>query len=128
MWAKNPEEICRRFQQYMAEGNLDSVLSLYEEDAVFVKQTGEVTKGKQALQAELAPLAAKKPHFHYDIKQVVEAGDLALMHTEWNVSGTEPITAYAIEVARRQPDGTWRWLIGDPYTVARNIGALHKGR
>jgi hypothetical protein len=25
------------------------------------------------------------------------------------------------EVARRQPDGTWRWLIGDPFTVGRNV-------
>ena len=27
-------------------------------------------------------------------------------------------SVYAIEVARRQPDGTWRWLIGDPFTLA----------
>ena len=128
MSAKNPEEICRRFQQYIADGDLDLVLSLYDQEAVFVKHTGEVTKGSQALEAELAPLAARKPRFDYDIKQVVEAGDIALMHTKWNTSGTEPITAYAIEVARRQPDGTWRWLIGDPYTVGRNIGALRKGR
>ena len=128
MSAKNPEEICRRFQQYMAEGDLDLVLSLYDEEAVFVKQTGEVTKGRQALKAELAPLVAKKPRFDYDIKRVVETGDIALMHTKWNVSGREPITAYAIEVARRQPDGTWRWLIGDPYTVGKNVSASSKGR
>jgi uncharacterized protein (TIGR02246 family) len=112
----------------MAEGDLDSVLNLYDEDAAFVKQTGDVTKGGQALKTELSPLSAKKLHFDYEIKQVVEAGDIALMHTEWNVSGTEPITAYAIEVARRQPDGTWRWVIGDPYTVGRNMSASRKGR
>ena len=50
------------------------------------------------------------------------------MHTEGNISGTEPLTVYAIEVARRQPDSTWRWLIGDPYTVDRNVAALRKGR
>ena len=127
MSAKNPEEICRLFQRYMADGDLDSVLSLYDEDATFVKQTGDVTKGRRALKAELSPLSAKKPLFDYEIKQVVEAGDIALMHTKWNASGAEPITAYAIEVARRQPDGTWRWLIGDPYTIGRNMSASRKG-
>jgi hypothetical protein len=30
------------------------------------------------------------------------------------------MAVYAIEVARRQRDGTWRWLIGDPFMVGRN--------
>jgi len=30
---------------------------------------------------------------------------------------------HAIEVARRQADGTWRWLIGDPFTVGRHVAA-----
>jgi len=48
------------------------------------------------------------------------------MHTEWNASGTEPITAYAIEVARRQSDGTWRWLIGDPTPSAEILARWTK--
>ena len=80
------------------------------------------------MKAELALLAGRRPRFVYDVKQVIETGEIALMHTEWTVSGTEPLTVYAIEVARRQPDNTWRWLIGDPYTVDRNVAALRKGR
>ncbi|HKU53217.1 MAG TPA: nuclear transport factor 2 family protein [Nitrospira sp.] len=128
MSANNPQEICRLFQRYMAKGDLDLVLSLYDEEAVFAKQTGEVTKGREALKAELTPLAAGKPRFDYTVKQVIETGEIALMHTEWNVSETDPITVYAIEVACRQPDGTWRWLIGDPYTVGRNMSVSRKGR
>lgn len=128
MPAKDPKDICRLFQQAMADGDLESALNLYDSEAVFVKQTGEVAKGKQALKAELAPLAGRKPRFDYNVKQVIDTGEIALMHTEWNVSGTEPLTVYAIEVARRQPDSTWRWLIGDPYTVDRNVAALRKGR
>jgi hypothetical protein len=41
------------------------------------------------------------------------------MHTVWNVSAPEPRSLYAIEVARRRADGTWRWLIGDPFTIGR---------
>jgi len=42
-----------------------------------------------------------------------------LMHTEWNVYGPQPMSQYAIEVARKQADGSWCWLIGDPFTVGR---------
>ena len=44
------------------------------------------------------------------------------MHTGWTVSGPQPVKVYAIEGARRQPDGSWCWLIGDAYTVGREVG------
>jgi uncharacterized protein (TIGR02246 family) len=119
MPAKSPEEICRLFQQYMAEGDLDSLLSVYDPEAVFLNQSGEVKKGEEGLRQELAPLAAMKATFDFNIKQVIQSGDIALMHTEWKISSPQPMSQYAIEVARRQPDGSWRWLIGDPFTVGR---------
>lgn len=122
MPAKSPEEICRLFQHYMAEGDIDAVLSVYDREAVFLNQSGEITKDRQGLRQELAPFAAMKARFDFNIKQVIQTGDIALMHTEWKVSGPQPMTVYAIEVARRQPDGTWCWLIGDPYTVGREVG------
>jgi ketosteroid isomerase-like protein len=123
MPAQSPEEICHLFQHAMAEGDIDSVLSVYDPEAVFVNQSRDVTKGREGLRQELALLAAMRARFDFTIKQVIEAGDIALMHTEWTVSGPQPMKMYAIEVARRQPDGTWCWLIGDPYTVGREVGS-----
>jgi ketosteroid isomerase-like protein len=123
MSAKSPEEICRLFQHYMAEGDIDSVLSVYDPEAVFLNQSGEVKKGEAGLRQELAPFAVRKAVFNFDIKQVIQSGDIALMHTEWKVSSPQQMSVYAIEVARRQPDGTWRWLIGDPFTIGRQTGA-----
>ena len=123
MPAMSPEDICRLFQRAMAEGDVDAALSLYDPEAVVVNQQSEVAKGMRGLRQELAPLAAMKARFDFTIKQVIEAGDIALMHTEWTVSGPQPMLVYAIEVARRQADGTWRWLIGDPYTVGKEFGS-----
>ena len=123
MPAKSPEEICRLFQQYMAEGDIDSVLSIYDPEAVFLNQSGEVKKGEKELRQELADFAASKAVFNFDIKQVIQSGDIALMHTKWKISSPQEMSVYAIEVARRQPDGTWRWLIGDPFTIGRETGA-----
>jgi uncharacterized protein (TIGR02246 family) len=123
MPAKSPEEICSLFQQYMAEGDIDSVLSVYDPEAVFLNQSGEVKKGEEGLRQELAPFAAKKASFEFNIRQVIQSGNIALMHTEWKVSSPQQMSVYAIEVARRQPDGTWRWLIGDPFTIGRQAAS-----
>ena len=126
MPARSPEEICRLFQQYMAEGDIDSVLSVYDTEAVFLNQSRELKKGGEALRQELAPFAAIKATFDFNIKEIIQSGDIALMHTEWNVSLPHPMSVYAIEVARRQADGTWRWLIGDPFTVGRQTASFQK--
>ena len=46
MPAKTPEEICRLFQRYMSEGDIESLFSLYDPDAVFLAESGEVKKGE----------------------------------------------------------------------------------
>jgi ketosteroid isomerase-like protein len=127
MPAMSPEEICLLFQKYMGEGDLESVLSVYDPDAVFLNQSRDVTKNREDLRRELAPLVARKARFDFTIKQVVQADDIALMHTAWSVSGPQPMKVHAIEVARRQQDGTWRWLIGDPFTVGREVGDRDAG-
>jgi ketosteroid isomerase-like protein len=123
MPAKNPEEICSLFQQYMAAGDIEGVLSVYDPEIVFLNQAREVVKGKQELKQELGPFVAARARFDFNITQVIQSGDIALMHTQWNIPGPEEISLYAIEVARLQPDGTWRWLIGDPFTVGRQMPA-----
>ena len=123
MPANSPEDICRLFQQSMAAGDLDAVLSVFDPEVVLVNQSGEVTQGRDGLRQELAPFAAMKTRFAFTIKQVIQSGDIALMHTEWQVSFPMPMSVYAIAVARRQPDGTWRWLIGDPFTVGQHAAS-----
>jgi len=118
MPATSPEEICHLFQRYMSEGDIESLFSLYDPEAVFLTQSGEIKKG-EGLREQLAESAALKTQFDFNVRQVIQSGDIALMHTDWRVSSPQPRFVYAIEVARRQPDGTWRWLIGDPFTVGR---------
>jgi uncharacterized protein (TIGR02246 family) len=123
MPANSPEDICRLFQQYMAASDLDTVLSVFDPEAVLVNGSGEVKQGRDGLRQELAPLAAMKTRLAFTIKQIIRSGDVALMHTEWQVSFPLPVSVSTIAVARRQPDRTWRWLIGDPFTVGRHAAS-----
>jgi uncharacterized protein (TIGR02246 family) len=123
MPAKTPEEICSLFKQYMAEGDLEALVNIYDLEAVFLSESGQVKTGRKEIREQLAPLAAARASFDFDIRQVIRSREIALMHTHWNVSSPQPRFVYAIEVARRQADGTWCWLIGDPFTVGRNTGS-----
>ena len=119
MPAKTPEEICSLFKKHMAAGDIEALLNIYDEEAVFLNQFRDVLKGREALRQVLGPLASANAVFTFNSKQVIQSGDIALMHTEWKVSAPEAMSQYAIEVARRQSDGSWRWLIGDPFTIGR---------
>lgn len=119
MTAKTPADICRLFQRAVAAGDLEAVLAVYDPESVFLNRDGERRTGTDGLRSELAPLVAAKAVFRFQVEQVVEAGEVALMHTRWTVTTDREMTLHAIEVARRQRDGSWRWLIGDPFTVGR---------
>ena len=60
MPASNPEQICHLFRQYMAEGDLEALLSLYDPEVAFLNQSGEVKRGRPGLRDELAPLPQPK--------------------------------------------------------------------
>jgi ketosteroid isomerase-like protein len=124
MKATSPEAICRHFQRHMRQGSLELLLGLYDSEAVFLNEAGETKTGEE-LRRELAPFAAARTALDYEIKQVIRAGEIALMHTRWKISTPQQHrTLYAVEVARRQADGSWRWLIGDPFTVGRNAALV----
>jgi ketosteroid isomerase-like protein len=55
------------------------------------------------------------------VKRVLKANDLTLVITEWSFSGTgqdgKPVhmTAKFADVLRQQNDGTWRFVIDNPW-------------
>jgi ketosteroid isomerase-like protein len=99
MSPKTPEEICSLFRQYMAEGDLDALVNIYDREAAFLNESGEIRIGRQEIRRQLAPLAAARAGFDSEIRQVIRTGEIALMHTHWKVSGPQPRFVYAIEVA-----------------------------
>jgi ketosteroid isomerase-like protein len=64
----------------MAEGDFDGLLSVYDPEVVFLNQAGELIKGKQELKQELYRFAAARARFDFDIAQVIQSDDIALMH------------------------------------------------
>lgn len=121
MPATTPEQIHRLFEDRFNAGDIDGLMELYESDAALIAQPGSVAHGSEPVRAALQGFLALKGHITLDTKLVFTVGDLAYPSNTWSLSGTgpdgEPVTlgATTAEVARRQADGTWRYVIDNAW-------------
>jgi len=118
----SPEDWWPLFQRAMRAGDLDAVLRLYEPGAVFANATGEILAGHAELSAVLGPLADARADFRFSIRKIIQNGDLALVHSDVRTTRSQATPGYALEVLRRQSDGSWLLAIGDPFTIGQRSG------
>ena len=99
-------------------GDVDALLDLYEPDARVVNQDGSVIVGREAARAIVSELVALGGRMDITTRFVVEMGDVALLSNEWHFRADEvELSGITAEVARRQPDGRWLYVIDNPYAV-----------
>ena len=117
MPATTPEQIHRLFEDMFNAGDIDGLMELYESDAALIAQPGSVDHGSEQVRAALQGFLALKGRITLDTKLVFTVGDLAYLSNTWSLNGTGPdgnsvvLGATTAEVARRQADGTWRYVI-----------------
>ena len=56
----------------------------------------------------------------HKVRHVLESGDTALLVVDWEIPQAG-MSGTATDVARRQPDGTWRCVIDNPHGGARTL-------
>jgi uncharacterized protein (TIGR02246 family) len=117
MPAQKPEDLGQLFVQAVKAGDVDAVLALYEPGASMPNQQGEVRSGADAIRREMAPFVVLKPDIIGETDKVIVSGDIALSHSRWSMTTPTAMSGRAVEVARRQPDGTWLYVIDDPFTL-----------
>ena len=120
--SSTPAAVVERFGECLNSGDLDGALALYEPDAAFQAQPGEPpVRGADAIREALTGFFALEPRMSGEIVKVVEAGDLALVMNRWEMRGTQPggepleLGGVSADVVRRQPDGSWRVVVDDPW-------------
>ncbi len=107
--AQNPDDLARFLVARANAGDVDGMVALYEPDAILVGPQGQIMKGAEAIREFYSGLLKSRPTFQPgDQRPALRNGGLALTSTRL-ANGT--VTA---EVARQQPDGTWRWVIDQP--------------
>ena len=121
MPAHKPEELDALFVQAVNAGDIEAVIKLYEPAASLTPQPGQVVSGTKAMREALSGFLAMKPRMTLEARTLAEAGGIALTTSKWVLEGTGPdgkpmkVEGQSAEVARRQPDGTWLFVIDNPH-------------
>jgi ketosteroid isomerase-like protein len=116
----DPEQLHRLFAQRVGDGDLQGLLELYEQDATYVAPDGDSASGCVAIGERLRELLAIAPKITPTGSRLVIAGDIALMSNSWHMALASAdgqqvgFDGASTEVARRQPDGSWRYVIDNP--------------
>jgi ketosteroid isomerase-like protein len=104
--AIEPDDLERLYVERVNAGDVDGLVALFEPDAVVAFAPGKVATGSQAIRQMFDDYIASGVKLTLGEQQpTLRVGDLALTSTRLNRGD---VTA---EIARRQPDGTWRWAI-----------------
>jgi uncharacterized protein (TIGR02246 family) len=116
-----PEELLRSIVDGINSGNLDGLMTLYEPDAAFAAQPGTLAHGPTGVRESLSAFLSMKGRLDLTVTRVLEAGGLALVAGNWTFTGSAPdgspvtLAGRNADVLRRQPDGSWRFVIDNPW-------------
>ena len=122
MPAHKPEGCELLLIEAMEKGDVDAMVSLYEPNAIFVVSPGQVVAGHAAIREVLQGYIAAKATSKVEALRVLPSADGSVVITRVKGSLTspgpdgKPVTTpfHSVEVVRKQPDGTWRFVIDDP--------------
>jgi uncharacterized protein (TIGR02246 family) len=116
MPAFTPREVHSLFERAFNTGDVEAILALYEPGAVFVVGGKPVTghdRIRAAFRVSLSSGARMKLH----TQAVIESSEgLAVLHGAWSLGPPSETQGLSTEVVRRQPDGTWMFVIDNPNT------------
>ena len=121
MSAHSPWEVHAQFEAAFNAHDIEGLLALYEPNATLIVGSRPV-HGRESIGTSFQSLLASGPEIRLRTLAVIESGEgLALLHGEWEVQrskfaesqlATQGVSA---EVIRRQSDGTWLFIIDNPY-------------
>jgi uncharacterized protein (TIGR02246 family) len=117
MPARSPEEVDALFEKAMNEGDVEGLVALYEPNATLVAGPGQEATGTDAIRAAMKGFLDGNPRIDLKVEQMVRGGeDLVACYGVWTMeAGGQTQTGKSIEIVRRQPDGTWLFVIDDPW-------------
>jgi ketosteroid isomerase-like protein len=116
-----PEQVLESIVTGINSGDLDSLMALYESEAAFATEPGSLAHRAPGIGEALNGFISMKGKLDLEVTRVLEVDDLALVIGVWSFDATGPdgepvrLEARNADVLRRQQDGTWRFVIDNPW-------------
>jgi len=116
-----PEQVLESIVTGINSGNLERLMPLYESDAAFATEPGSLAPGAPGVREALNGFISMNGKLDLEVTRVLEVDDLALVVGTWSFEGTGPdgepvqLASNNADVLRRQKDGTWRFVIDNPW-------------
>jgi uncharacterized protein (TIGR02246 family) len=112
----------RAFTEAFNAGDADALMALYEPEASLVPAPGHIVTGTAEIREALGGFLALNGRISIVTQTIVPAGEIVLLHGSWLLSGTGPdgspteLAGLNTEVIRQQSDGSWLYLIDNPFS------------
>ena len=118
--ARRPEELPLVFRDCLNAGDVPGLMTYYyAPNATYSPVPGVVLTGSE-VEPAITRLAALGAPIEVTVRHVLEADDTALLVVDWEIPDAG-MTGTATDVARLQPDGTWKCVIDNPHGGARSV-------
>jgi len=126
MPAQSPKELHEMFAKAMNAGDAEALMALYEPEAALVppgSAPSEALRGADERRGLLSGFLAMNPTVTVESSsECIEVGDLAFISGTWTITAEGPdgpvnVAGTSADVARRQSDGSWLFVIDHPNGV-----------
>ena len=125
MPAQSPKELHEMFGKAFNARDADALMALYEPEAALVppgSAPSEALRGADERRGLISSFTAMNPTMTLGSSESIEVGDLAFISGAWTITAEGPdgpvnVAGTSADVARRQSDGSWLFVIDYPNGV-----------
>jgi len=122
----SPAAVVAQFEQFVKASDVDGLMTLFAEDTLLVPQPGaEGVQGLDAIRPIAQGFVDAAQDMEMSLRSVYQNDDTALIIVDWTMSTPNgegaliEVSATATDVLKQRPDGTWYYLIDNPFGVGQ---------
>ncbi|MEM9907588.1 MAG: nuclear transport factor 2 family protein [Cyanobacteria bacterium P01_D01_bin.44] len=116
--AEHPREVSERVGEYLKEGNLDAIVTLFHPDCkIYLPPDEPPHAGHAGVRDAFAPFLEGRPTLISQVIGEAIIGDIALLQAKWRIEdndGNVLDEGNSTEVVKRLENGGWGYFIDCP--------------